>query len=87
MVKVFLSHGTEKLSHGTWTTVSLARVDSVEVLLEWRQDPSEGDGWTLLRILRRELLPIQPAGLARKIEVTEKPSMTSLGLVVSIFTR
>ncbi len=32
-----------KLSHGTWTTVSLASVDSVEVLLEWHKDLSEGD--------------------------------------------
>ena len=32
-----------KLSQGTWTTVSLASVDSVEVLLEWHKDLSEGD--------------------------------------------
>lgn len=61
MVEVFLSHlGIEKLSHGTRTTVSLASFDPVEVLLEWRQDLSEGDCWTL---------PMQPAGLARKIKV------------------
>ena len=34
--------------------------DPVEVLLEWRQDLPEGDCWTL---------PMQPAGLARKIKV------------------
>lgn len=60
-MEVFLSHlGIEKLSHGTWTTVSLASFDPVEVLLEWGQDLSEGDCWTL---------PMQPAGLARKIKV------------------
>lgn len=29
--------------HGTWTTVSLAGVDSGQVLLEWHKDLSEGD--------------------------------------------
>ena len=41
--KVFLTHlGTDKLRTTAWTTVSLASVDSVEVLLEWWKDLSDG---------------------------------------------
>ena len=44
MHKVFLTHlGTEKLSASAWKTVSLASVDSVEVLLEWWKDLTDGD--------------------------------------------
>ena len=44
MVKVYLTHlGTEKLSPVDWTTVSPAAIESVEILLEWWRDMTDGD--------------------------------------------
>eukprot|EP00435_Cladocopium_sp_Y103_P031634 s4337_g8.t1 len=55
MHKVFLTHlGTEKLSASAWKTVSLTSVDSVEVLLEWWKDLTDGDA--LAAKARRNML-------------------------------
>lgn len=44
MQKVFLTQlGTERLTHGTWKTVSLVAVETVEVLLEWWKDLCQGE--------------------------------------------
>eukprot|EP00435_Cladocopium_sp_Y103_P034537 s1268_g8.t3 len=44
MTKVYLTHlGTGKLIPVDWTTVSLAAIESVEILLEWWRDMTEGD--------------------------------------------